>query len=155
MPLGHVFLAIDVASVMGGGEDGSGVKAFQTHAGSFLRAVRASAKDPNGPGRIWTAGEVCFRLNHLLLRYCMCSNSCTPMVQVAHICCLRETTGHITHSKQPEYEARKHHMARGGEFYIPPALMKDMENLREKFSPEAKMRFAEFPWEKEEDQARS
>ena len=99
MPLGHVFLAIDVESVSG---DAGG---FKQHAGKFLRAVRASQKDPTGPGRIWTAGE-------------------------------------------PEHDARTHHMARGGAFHIPPALMKDMRNLRdEKFSAEAKERFATFPWE--------
>ena len=30
---------------------------FKKKSGDFLRYLRNSAKDPNGPGRIWTAGE--------------------------------------------------------------------------------------------------
>ena len=107
MPLGHVFLAIDVGAVSGD------EAAFRAHAGAFLRAVRASAKDPRGPGRIWTAGE-------------------------------------------PENDAREHLLARrpeaGGSFYIPPALQKDMRELRDgRFSEEQQQHFATFPWEEEEE----
>lgn len=50
MPLGHVFIAIDVEPLRP-------LAAFKADAGRFLRAMRKSAKDPAGPGRIWTAGE--------------------------------------------------------------------------------------------------
>lgn len=50
MPLGHFFLAIDIESMCDLGE-------FKNNAGQLLRALRASKKAPNGPGRIWTAGE--------------------------------------------------------------------------------------------------
>jgi len=50
MPLGHFFLAIDITSMCDLG-------VFQKNAGELLRALRASKKAPNGPGRIWTAGE--------------------------------------------------------------------------------------------------
>uniref|UniRef100_A0A7S1TC16 Malate dehydrogenase n=2 Tax=Compsopogon caeruleus TaxID=31354 RepID=A0A7S1TC16_9RHOD len=51
MPLGHWFLAIDIERFVE-------LDRFKTHAGSFLRAMRASEKDPTGPGRIFTAGEM-------------------------------------------------------------------------------------------------
>ncbi|EKX42168.1 hypothetical protein GUITHDRAFT_74129, partial [Guillardia theta CCMP2712] len=50
MPLGHIFLAIDIESMCD-------LPTFKKNAGNFLRAVRSSKKDPKGPGRIWTAGE--------------------------------------------------------------------------------------------------
>lgn len=50
MPLGHFFLAIDITTLCDLG-------LFQKNAGDLLRALRASKKAPNGPGRIWTAGE--------------------------------------------------------------------------------------------------
>lgn len=50
MPLGHVFMAIDVDAHVG-------LETFKANAGALLRGVRASRKDPRGPGRIWTAGE--------------------------------------------------------------------------------------------------
>jgi hypothetical protein len=31
---------------------------FKKNAGDLLRFLRGSAKDPRGPGRIWTAGEM-------------------------------------------------------------------------------------------------
>ena len=50
MPLGHVFMAIDVEPLIG-------LDKFKANAGELLRGLRASTKDPNGPGKIWTAGE--------------------------------------------------------------------------------------------------
>ncbi|CAE7567204.1 mdh [Symbiodinium natans] len=50
MSLGHFFLAINVEAVCD-------ADAFKKKSGDFLRYLRGSAKDPNGPGRIWTAGE--------------------------------------------------------------------------------------------------
>ena len=50
MPLGHVFMAIDIEPLVG-------LDKFKANAGELLRGLRASTKDPNGPGRIWTAGE--------------------------------------------------------------------------------------------------
>ena len=50
MPLGHVFMAIDIGPLIG-------LDKFKANAGELLRGLRASTKDPNGPGKIWTAGE--------------------------------------------------------------------------------------------------
>ena len=50
MPLGHVFMAIDIEPLIG-------LDKFKANAGELLRGLRASTKDPNGPGKIWTAGE--------------------------------------------------------------------------------------------------
>lgn len=50
MPLGHIFIAIDVAPIVD-------VATFEKNAGDLLRGIRDSAKDPKGPGKIWTAGE--------------------------------------------------------------------------------------------------
>ncbi|KAL7534892.1 hypothetical protein ACHAXR_009438 [Thalassiosira sp. AJA248-18] len=50
MPLGHFFLAIDIEKICP-------VDTFKKNAGEFLEALRGSRKAPNGPGRIWTAGE--------------------------------------------------------------------------------------------------
>eukprot|EP00579_Thalassiosira_antarctica_P002341 CAMPEP_0201872748 /NCGR_PEP_ID=MMETSP0902-20130614/5393_1 /ASSEMBLY_ACC=CAM_ASM_000551 /TAXON_ID=420261 /ORGANISM="Thalassiosira antarctica, Strain CCMP982" /LENGTH=454 /DNA_ID=CAMNT_0048399125 /DNA_START=111 /DNA_END=1475 /DNA_ORIENTATION=- len=50
MPLGHFFLAIDISKICP-------VDTFKNNAGEFLQALRDSRKAPNGPGRIWTAGE--------------------------------------------------------------------------------------------------
>ena len=50
MPLGHWFIAIDVERFLP-------VDRFKKHVGTFLRQMRDSEKAPNGPGRIWTAGE--------------------------------------------------------------------------------------------------
>lgn len=50
MPLGHFFIAIDVSRFVA-------ADVFGTNVGKFLRAMRASEKDPKGPGRIYTAGE--------------------------------------------------------------------------------------------------
>jgi LDH2 family malate/lactate/ureidoglycolate dehydrogenase len=47
MPMGHFFLAIDIEALVG-------LDTFQKNAGDVLRYVRASRKDPRGPGRIWT-----------------------------------------------------------------------------------------------------
>lgn len=52
MPLGHYFLAVDVASLSGD------LEGFKKSASALLADLRASRKDPTGPGRIWTAGEV-------------------------------------------------------------------------------------------------
>eukprot|EP00177_Eucheuma_denticulatum_P002744 GFKZ01004938.1.p2 GENE.GFKZ01004938.1~~GFKZ01004938.1.p2 ORF type:complete len:142 (+),score=26.45 GFKZ01004938.1:128-553(+) len=51
MPLGHFFIAIDVERFLP-------VEEFAANTGKFLRALRASEKDPKGPGRIYTAGEL-------------------------------------------------------------------------------------------------
>lgn len=50
MPLGHYFLAIDISALVD-------LETFKTNSGNLLRFLRNSAKDPRGPGRIWTAGE--------------------------------------------------------------------------------------------------
>eukprot|EP00970_Alexandrium_tamarense_P007729 scaffold1477_cov188-Alexandrium_tamarense.AAC.20 len=51
MPLGHFFLAIDIEKICP-------VDTFKKNSGEFLQALRDSKKAPNGPGRIWTAGEI-------------------------------------------------------------------------------------------------
>mmetsp|Transcript_39403 Transcript_39403/g.78779 ORF Transcript_39403/g.78779 Transcript_39403/m.78779 type:complete len:194 (-) Transcript_39403:479-1060(-) len=51
MPLGHWFIAINVEHFLP-------LERFKTKVGSFLRLMRSSAKDPAGPGRIYTAGEL-------------------------------------------------------------------------------------------------
>lgn len=51
MPLGHFFIAIDVERFLP-------VDDFKQNTGNFLRALRDSEKDPKGPGRIYTAGEL-------------------------------------------------------------------------------------------------
>lgn len=50
MPLGHFFLAIDIEKLCD-------LETFRANAGHLLGFIRNSAKDPTGPGRIWTAGE--------------------------------------------------------------------------------------------------
>jgi len=50
MPLGHFFLAIDIEKICP-------LDTFKENVGNLLRALRESKKAPNGPGRIWTAGE--------------------------------------------------------------------------------------------------
>ncbi|CAJ1438836.1 unnamed protein product [Effrenium voratum] len=80
MSLGHFFFAINVEALCD-------LQVFKKKSGDFLRYLRSSAKDPNGPGRIWTAGE-------------------------------------------PEHDFRKQRAAEGG-VMVPPALLKDMQNLRE------------------------
>ena len=50
MPLGHFFLAIDIESLCP-------LATFWKNTGNLLRALRESRKSPQGPGRIWTAGE--------------------------------------------------------------------------------------------------
>jgi L-2-hydroxycarboxylate dehydrogenase (NAD+) len=50
MPLGHFFLAIDIEALVG-------LDTFKQNSGNLLRYIRESTKDPQGPGRIWTAGE--------------------------------------------------------------------------------------------------
>jgi len=51
MPLGHWFIAINVESFLP-------LDRFKSKVGTFLRQMRDSAKDPKGPGRIFTAGEL-------------------------------------------------------------------------------------------------
>lgn len=51
MPLGHFFIAIDVERFLP-------VDKFKSNTGKFLRQLRESEKDPKGPGRIYTAGEM-------------------------------------------------------------------------------------------------
>jgi len=51
MPLGHWFIAIDVERFLPLAE-------FKANVGSLLTRLRDSAKDPTGPGRIYTAGEI-------------------------------------------------------------------------------------------------
>ena len=51
MPLGHWFIAINI-------EHFCPVEQFKSKVGNFLRQMRSSAKDPKGPGRIYTAGEL-------------------------------------------------------------------------------------------------
>lgn len=50
-PLGHFFIAIDIEKFLP-------VERFNKNVGTFLRAMRLSEKDPTGPGRIYTAGEM-------------------------------------------------------------------------------------------------
>ena len=50
MPLGHLFLAIDVEAICS-------LDTFKKNASSLLQTLRDAKKAPNGPGRIWTAGE--------------------------------------------------------------------------------------------------
>lgn len=95
MPLGHWFLAIDIEHFVG-------LDSFKNHAGSFLRALRNSEKDPSGPGRIFTAGEM-------------------------------------------EYEAEVERNANGGT-PLPPALIKDMKDLRELY-PSLQEKYSKFPFE--------
>lgn len=51
MPLGHFFIAIDVERFLP-------IERFRSNVGTFLREMRNSEKDPKGPGRIYTAGEL-------------------------------------------------------------------------------------------------
>ena len=51
MPLGHFFIAIDVERFLP-------LDRFKANTGKFLRELRGSDKDPKGPGRIYTAGEL-------------------------------------------------------------------------------------------------
>lgn len=96
MRLGHFFLAIDIEPLCD-------IQSFRKHTGEFLRFLRASKKDPTGPGRIWTAGEV-------------------------------------------ENDHRQKRAAQGG-VVVPPALLSDMRELRERF-PEIKQKYEKFPFEK-------
>ena len=48
--LGHFFIAIDIESF-------TDLDTFRTICGKILTGFRDSAKDPTGPGRIYTAGE--------------------------------------------------------------------------------------------------
>ncbi len=50
MPLGHFFLAIDIEKICP-------LETFQSNASNLLHFIRGSRKDPQGPNRIWTAGE--------------------------------------------------------------------------------------------------
>lgn len=50
MPLGHYFLAIDIAKICP-------LETFKANTSKLLSAVRDSKKSPLGGGRIWTAGE--------------------------------------------------------------------------------------------------
>ncbi|CAL1153764.1 unnamed protein product [Cladocopium goreaui] len=95
MSLGHFFLAINVEAICD-------LEVFKKKTGDFLRYLRNSAKDPNGPGRIWTAGEA-------------------------------------------ENEFRKKRMAAGG-VMVPPALLKDMQVLRESL-PGLKEKYPKFSFE--------
>lgn len=51
MPLGHFFIAIDTERFLP-------LDKFKSNTGTFLRSLRDSEKDPKGPGRIYTAGEM-------------------------------------------------------------------------------------------------
>jgi len=51
MPLGHWFIAIDITRFLP-------LEEFKTNVGVLLKRLRESAKDPTGPGRIYTAGEI-------------------------------------------------------------------------------------------------
>ena len=51
MPLGHYFLAIDIEALCP-------LDTFKKNASKLLQALRDSKKSPQGPGRIWTAGEL-------------------------------------------------------------------------------------------------
>jgi len=51
MPLGHFFMAVDLEPLVP-------VETFKNNAGKLLQALRGSRKDPRGPGRIYTAGEL-------------------------------------------------------------------------------------------------
>mmetsp|Transcript_21514 Transcript_21514/g.26605 ORF Transcript_21514/g.26605 Transcript_21514/m.26605 type:complete len:454 (+) Transcript_21514:128-1489(+) len=50
MPLGHFFLAIDIEAICD-------LSTFKANTSKLLTALRESKKAPNGPGRIWVAGE--------------------------------------------------------------------------------------------------
>lgn len=50
MLLGHFFLAIDIEKLCL-------LDTFKKNTGEFLEALQQSRKTPEGPGRIWTAGE--------------------------------------------------------------------------------------------------
>lgn len=50
MSLGHVFIAIDITKF-------TSLDKFTKSAGDLLRTIRSSTKDPQGPQKIWTAGE--------------------------------------------------------------------------------------------------
>ena len=58
IPLGHFFLAIDIESLCP-------LDTFKENASKLLRSLRESKKAPNGPGRIWTAGEPESKYNYL------------------------------------------------------------------------------------------
>lgn len=51
MPLGHFFIAVDVERFLP-------IEQFKNNTGKFLRSLRESDKDPKGPGRVYTAGEL-------------------------------------------------------------------------------------------------
>jgi len=51
MPLGHFFLAIDIEHICP-------LETFKKNTSALLQSLRNSKKSPNGPGRIWTAGEL-------------------------------------------------------------------------------------------------
>lgn len=51
MPLGHFFIAVDVERFLS-------LDTFRNNTGTFLRSLRESEKDPKGPGRVYTAGEL-------------------------------------------------------------------------------------------------
>lgn len=55
MPLGHFFLAIDIEHICP-------LETFKKNTSALLQSLRNSKKSPNGPGRIWTAGELEVRI---------------------------------------------------------------------------------------------
>uniref|UniRef100_A0A7S3YEW5 Malate dehydrogenase n=1 Tax=Heterosigma akashiwo TaxID=2829 RepID=A0A7S3YEW5_HETAK len=97
MPLGHYFLAINIDPLIP-------LDDFKRNAGELLRGLRNSKKDPQGPGRIWTAGE----------------------------------------PEHNEFLARSANNPPG--FFIPPALQKDMVNLRAKYQ-NLLDKYSKFPFE--------
>lgn len=92
MPLGHWFIAVDVARF-------TEVSTFESRVGGLLRELRASEKNPKGDGEIMTAGE-------------------------------------------PEHRAWTERSQNGGTL-VPPALQKDMVNLRAQF-PALQDKYAKF-----------
>jgi hypothetical protein len=116
MPLGHFFLAIDVEALVD-------LTSFEKTAGDLLRFLRNSQKDPRGPGRIWYV-YVYSSIHHLFTIY---------------IFVLCRTSGEGSH------ERRNARTANGG-VLIPPALVKDMKDLRD-YLPGLKEKYGKLIFE--------
>ena len=143
MPLGHVFVAIDIEPL-------TDVETFRTNAGSLLRAIRASKKDPNGPGRIWTAGEPEHDARTDRTARTAEWRSC-PLVLILR-CTSRGRRKQSNAAKMSRNGARTAEVgstpqAHGG-FWVPPALQQNMVDLRaSKLSDADRARFTPFPFE--------
>jgi hypothetical protein len=118
MRLGHYFLAINIEAICD-------LETFKTNAGNFLRFVRGSKKDPQGPGRIWTGTVLCCALS-------------SPRLLASSL---------FGVAGEPEWDARQRRTAAGG-VMVPPALLKDMKDLRE-YLPGIREKYPQFPFETE------